>query len=53
MVLPRTIVSSSAMAFVTPPPTRTFTCVSRNSRSASAWAATVMAFMLRKSSVRT
>ena len=51
MVLPWTIVSLSAMALVTPPPTRAVTGIPANSRSASACVATVIAFMARKSSV--
>ena len=51
MVLPCTIVSLSAMALVTPPPTRACTGSPANSRSASACAATVIAFIARKSSV--
>ncbi len=52
-VLPWTIVSFSAIALVTPPPTRAVTAVPANSRSASAWVATVIAFIARKSSVLT
>ena len=51
MVLPWTIVSLSAIALVTPPPTRAVTGSPLNRRSASAWAATVIAFMATKSSV--
>ena len=51
MVLPWTMVSLSAMALVTPPPTRAVTGRPANRRSASACVATVMAFMARKSSV--
>ena len=47
MVLPRTMVSLSAMALVTPPPTRAVTGMPANSRSASAVVATVRAFMAR------
>ena len=51
MVLPLTMVSLSAMALVTPPPTLALTGRPANSRSASAVTASVRAFMAAKLSV--